>query len=87
MLEINQAGLSWLTDPEEARAFRAPIAASTSTGWRAIGESDAARLLADAGIIRNRLKVDAAIENAKRIQALQKSHGSLRRLARRRITR
>ena len=34
------------------------------------------RLLADAGIIRNRLKVAAAIENAKRLQAIRKSHGS-----------
>jgi DNA-3-methyladenine glycosylase I len=37
---------------------------------------DEARLLADPGIIRNRLKVKAAIENAKRIEALQSSHGS-----------
>ena len=42
----------------------------------AYGDEERARLLADASIIRNRLKVDAAIENAKRITALQESHGS-----------
>ena len=39
------------------------------------GEADRARLLADAGIIRNKLKVNAAIENARRIQAMRESHG------------
>jgi DNA-3-methyladenine glycosylase I len=42
----------------------------------AFGAKDVARLLADPGIIRNRLKIAAAIENAKRIRALRKSHGS-----------
>jgi DNA-3-methyladenine glycosylase I len=42
----------------------------------AFGEEDRARLLADAGIIRNRLKVDAVIENGRRIQGLRESHGS-----------
>jgi len=40
------------------------------------GEEDRQRLLADAGIIRNRLKIDAIIENAKRIIALEEQHGS-----------
>jgi len=40
------------------------------------GEADRQRLLADAGIIRNRLKVDAVIDNARRIQQLRESHGS-----------
>jgi DNA-3-methyladenine glycosylase I len=40
------------------------------------GEKDRARLLADAGIVRNRLKVNAAIENARRLQAIRASHGS-----------
>ncbi len=43
----------------------------------AYGEDDAARLLADPGIIRNRLKVNAVIENAGRIIALKHSHGGL----------
>ena len=42
----------------------------------AYGDADRERLLADAGIIRNRLKVDAVIENARRIQQLRESHGS-----------
>ena len=41
-------------------------------------EKDRARLLSNAGIIRNRLKVNAAIENAKRIKALRKEFGSFR---------
>jgi DNA-3-methyladenine glycosylase I len=40
------------------------------------GDKDRARLLADAGIVRNRLKVDAAIANARRIQELRATHGS-----------
>ncbi|MHA1152420.1 MAG: DNA-3-methyladenine glycosylase I, partial [Alphaproteobacteria bacterium] len=41
----------------------------------AYGERERARLLADAGIIRNRLKIDAVIENARRVRALRDSHG------------
>ena len=40
------------------------------------GEEEKARLMADAGIVRNRLKVEAVIENARRIQALRQTHGS-----------
>ncbi len=76
VLEINQAGLSWLTILKKREHFR-----------RAFDEFDVARvarfterrrqkLLNDAGIIRNRLKVDAAIENARRIIAIQASHNS-----------
>jgi DNA-3-methyladenine glycosylase I len=43
------------------------------------GARDRARLLRDAGIIRNRLKVDAVIENARRVEALRESHGSFAR--------
>jgi len=42
----------------------------------AYGEAERARLLADPGIVRNRLKVDAAIENARRLRAIRASHGS-----------
>lgn len=67
VLEINQAGLSWLTILKKREAFR-----------KAYGDFDIdrvsrmkpARLLRDAGIIRNRLKINAAIENARRIKAL-----------------
>ncbi len=75
VLEINQAGLSWLTILKKREAFRAAYAGFEVDWVAAFGAADRARLLADAGIIRNRLKVDAAIENAKRIQALRTSHG------------
>ncbi len=76
MLEVNQAGLSWLTILKKQKTFFAAY-----DGWEvdriaAYGEDDRARLLADAGIIRNKLKVNAAIENAKTIQGLRESHGS-----------
>ena len=76
VLEINQAGLSWLTILKKREAFSAAFEGFEIARVAAYGDEARARLLADAGIIRNRLKVDAAIENARRIQALQASHGS-----------
>jgi DNA-3-methyladenine glycosylase I len=76
ILEINQAGLSWLTILKRQEGFRKAYGGFVIAKVAKYGEKDRTRLLADEGIIRNRLKVDAAIENAKRIQALQKSHGS-----------
>lgn len=75
VLEINQAGLSWLTVLQKRENFRAAYAGFAVDRVAAFDEADRARLLADAGIIRNRLKVNAAIENAKRIQALRDDHG------------
>ncbi len=75
VLEINQAGLSWLTILKKREAFEAAYAGFDVDRVAAFDEEDRARLLSDAGIIRNRLKVNAAIENAKRIQALRKSDG------------
>jgi DNA-3-methyladenine glycosylase I len=75
VLEINQAGLSWLTVLQKRSNFRKAYAGFDVDTVAAFGEQDRARLLADAGIIRNRLKVDAAIENARRVQALRDSHG------------
>jgi DNA-3-methyladenine glycosylase I len=72
-LEINQAGLSWLTILKKRDAFRAAFHGFDVDRVAAYGEEDRARLLADAGIIRNRLKVDAVIENARRIQQLARS--------------
>ena len=69
-LEINQAGLSWLTILKKRAAFRAAFHGFNVDRVAAYGARDRARLLADAGIIRNRLKVDAVIENARRIAAL-----------------
>lgn len=76
VLEINQAGLSWLTILRKREAF---FEAFDGFAIDRVARYDArkrARLLANPGIIRNRLKVDAAVENAKRIRALRKSHGS-----------
>jgi len=77
VLEINQAGLSWLTILKKRTAFRAAFADFDVDRVAAFGQADLDRLLADSGIIRNRLKIEAAAENARRIQALRKSHGSL----------
>jgi DNA-3-methyladenine glycosylase I len=76
MLEINQAGLSWITILKKAENFRRAYDGFNIDRIAAYGEADRARLLADAGIIRNRLKVNAAIENARRIQGLRGEHGS-----------
>jgi DNA-3-methyladenine glycosylase I len=75
VLEINQAGLSWLTVLQKRDNFRKAYAAFDVDRVAAFDEKEKARLLADAGIIRNRLKVNAAIENAQRVQALRESHG------------
>ena len=75
-LEINQAGLSWLTVLKKREAFLAAFDGFQINKVAAYGEAERERLLNDAGIIRNRLKVKAVIENARRIIELQKSHGS-----------
>ena len=76
VLEINQAGLSWLTILKKREAFRAAFADFDVDRVAAFGPADIDRLLANSGIIRNRLKIEAAAENARRIQTLRKSHGS-----------
>jgi DNA-3-methyladenine glycosylase I len=76
MLEINQAGLSWLTILGKRAAFRAAYADFEVDRVAAFGPDDLARLLADSGIVRNRLKIGAAIDNARGIIALRQSHGS-----------
>ena len=76
VLEINQAGLSWETILKKESTFRKAYHNFNIKKVAAYKEADTARLLADAGIIRNRLKVNAAIENAKTILMLQKEFGS-----------
>lgn len=75
VLEINQAGLSWLTILKKREGFRAAYDGFDVDRVAAYGEADRARLLADPSIIRNRLKVDAAIHNAAVVQDLRRSHG------------
>ncbi|MET0551167.1 MAG: DNA-3-methyladenine glycosylase I [Xanthomonas sp.] len=76
VLEINQAGLSWELMLKKRAGFRAAYAGFDVDTVAAFGEADVLRLLGDAGIIRNRLKVQAAIHNAQVIQGLRASHGS-----------
>ena len=76
VLEINQAGLSWLTVLKKRDAFRKAYDGFAIARVAAYEDADRRRLLGDAGIVRNRLKVAAAIENARAIQRLQASHGS-----------
>jgi DNA-3-methyladenine glycosylase I len=76
VLEINQAGLSWLTILKKRDAFREAYDRFDVDRVARYGARERRRLLRDAGIIRNRLKVDAAIENARRIVALRDGRGS-----------
>ena len=76
VLEINQAGLSWLTILKKREQFSVAYDGFDIDRVAAYGEHERARLLSDAGIIRNRLKVDAAIANAQRLQEIRASHGS-----------
>jgi len=76
VMEINQAGLSWEMILKKEDTFRAAYSQFDIATVAAYGEDDRARLLADPGVVRNRLKVNAAIENAKTILTLQAAHGS-----------
>lgn len=76
VLEINQAGLSWLTVLKKRAAFRRAYAGFDPARVARFGAEDRARLLNDAGIIRNRQKVDAAIHNAAVVLAMRRDHGS-----------
>jgi DNA-3-methyladenine glycosylase I len=76
VLEINQAGLSWELILKRKPKFERAFDGFDIDTVAAYTDADRARLLADAGIIRNKLKVNAAIENARRIQALRPRYGS-----------
>ena len=75
ILEINQAGLSWETILKKREGFRRAYDGFDVDTVAAYGDDERARLLADPGIIRNRLKVEAAIHNAGVIRGLRASHG------------
>jgi DNA-3-methyladenine glycosylase I len=74
-LEIMQAGLSWGLVLRRRETMRRAFAFYDVDRIAAMGPDDEARLLADPGIIRNRLKVKAIIENAQRVKAMRESHG------------
>jgi DNA-3-methyladenine glycosylase I len=75
ILEINQAGLSWLTILRKREGFVAAFDGFDVDAVARYGTKDRERLLSDASIIRNRLKVDAAIHNAQCILDMRDSHG------------
>jgi DNA-3-methyladenine glycosylase I len=64
-LEAFQSGLAWITILRKRENFRAAFAGFEIEAVAAFGEADVARLMADAGIVRNRAKIDAAIANAR----------------------
>ena len=64
-LEAFQSGLSWITILRKRPAFRAAFAGFSIPAVAAFSEADATRLMADPGIVRNRMKVDAALHNAR----------------------
>jgi DNA-3-methyladenine glycosylase I len=76
-LEAFQSGLSWLTILRKREAFRAAFAGFDPAVVAGFDEGDRERLLADAGIVRNRAKVDAAITNARALLALDTSFAGL----------
>jgi DNA-3-methyladenine glycosylase I len=78
MLEVNQAGLSWGLILKRAPAFHRAYDGFNVDRVAAYAETDRRRLLSDAGVIRNRLKINAAIENARRIQGLRANFGSFK---------
>lgn len=78
ILEINQAGLSWTTILRKADHFRKAYSGFEIDSIARYGESDIQRLLSDDGIIRNKLKVNAAIHNARLVRNLQDEYGSFK---------
>lgn len=75
LLEINQAGLNWGLMLKKREGFRAAYDGFDVEKVAGYGDRDVARLLADPGIIRNRLKVAAAVHNAGVVLAFRDSHG------------
>jgi DNA-3-methyladenine glycosylase I len=81
ILEGMQAGLSWDCILRKRPAFRAAFAGFDPERVARFGARERRRLLADAGIIRNRLKIDAAIGNARAFLDVCEEHGSFARYA------
>ena len=79
ILEINQAGLSWNTILNKQENFRKAYKNFNIKKVAAFKEKDFERLVNDVGIIRNRLKINAAIENAKTLLNIQKEYGSFKK--------
>ena len=79
ILEGAQAGLSWITILRKREAYRAAYDAFDPERVAAYGEEEIQRLLADSGIVRNKLKIRSSIQNARRFLDLQEKFGSFDR--------
>jgi len=77
ILEGAQAGLAWITILRKREGYRRAFAGFDAQHIARYDEDDRARLMADAGIVRNRLKIDATIGNARALLALHERGGSL----------
>ena len=76
-LEGAQAGLSWSTILRKREGYREAFAGFDPASVAKFGEKDVERLLADPGIVRNRMKIESTIENARRVLEAQEEYGSL----------
>ncbi len=76
-LEAFQSGLSWITILRKRPAFRAAFAGFSIDAVADFGDDDVARLMADAGIVRNRAKIEAALRNARAAQQLPEGLSAL----------
>jgi len=77
ILEGAQAGLSWLTILKKRENYRKAFHAFDCERIASYSEADVARLLSDTGIVRNRLKIESAIQNARGVLEIQEEYGSL----------
>lgn len=77
ILEGAQAGLSWLTILKKRENYRKAFDGFDAERVARYGRKESARLLKDPGIVRNRLKIEAAIKNARGVLALQEEYGTL----------
>ena len=76
VLESMQAGLSWRTILHKRENFRHALDGFDAVKVAAYGEPERQRLMADAGIVRNRLKIEAVVNNAQRFLDIQRDFGS-----------
>lgn len=76
ILDAFQAGLSWKTILHKRENFRAAFDGFDAERIARYGDAERVRLLSDAGIVRNRMKVDATFGNARQFLRLQEEHGS-----------
>ena len=76
VLEGAQAGLSWATILRKREGYRRAFAGFDADAVAGFGPADVERLLGDAGIVRNRLKIESAVANARATLAVREEHGS-----------